>query len=60
MRRYRHGELIAEHHVLEDIIPEWDEIAVHVAPLERFFAAQQGQAEPRANQLPESSGQVYA
>ncbi|MFZ5529281.1 MAG: NAD(P)-binding domain-containing protein [Pseudomonadota bacterium] len=60
VRRYRHGELIAEHHVLEDIIPEWDEIAVHVAPLERFFAAQQGQAEPRANQLPESSGQVYA
>lgn len=38
IRRYSDGELVAEHHVLEDIIPEWDEPEVHVAPLERFFA----------------------
>ncbi|MEW8026931.1 MAG: NAD(P)-binding domain-containing protein [Candidatus Thiodiazotropha sp.] len=37
VRRYSKGKLQAEHHVLEDIIPEWDEPVVHSAPLERFF-----------------------
>lgn len=38
IRQYSFGQLVAEHHVLEDIIPEWDEAEVHVAPLERHFA----------------------
>lgn len=38
IRRYSHGQLVAEHHVLEDIIPEWDEPQSHIAPLERHFA----------------------
>ncbi|MRW90061.1 SidA/IucD/PvdA family monooxygenase [Duganella sp. FT80W] len=39
IRRYSHGQLQAEHHVVEDIIPEWDEEAVHVKPLEQFLAS---------------------
>ena len=38
IRRYSYGSLVSEHHVLEDIIPEWDEPISHVMPLERFFA----------------------
>lgn len=38
IRRYSHGQLVAEHHVLEDIIPEWDDFHSHIAPLERYFA----------------------
>ena len=38
IRRYSQGQLVAEHHVLEDIIPEWDEPDSHIAPLERHFA----------------------
>ena len=37
IRRYSRGQMTGEHHVLEDIIPEWDEPDSHVAPLERFF-----------------------
>ena len=39
VRRYSHGQLQAEHHVVEDIIPEWDEHDIHVLPLEQFFAS---------------------
>lgn len=38
IRRYSHGQLVSEHHVLEDIIPEWDEVQSHIEPLERHFA----------------------
>jgi hypothetical protein len=38
LRRYSHGELVAEHHVMEDIIPEWDDQKTHIAPLESYFA----------------------
>lgn len=38
IRRYSHGRLVSEHHVLEDIIPEWDDPVSHVAPLEQHFA----------------------
>jgi thioredoxin reductase len=38
IRRYSFGQMTGEHHVLEDIIPEWDEPHSHIAPLERFFA----------------------
>lgn len=38
VRRYSRGQLVAEHHVLEDIVPEWDEPNSHFAPLERYFA----------------------
>lgn len=37
IRRYSYGRLTDEHHVLEDIIPEWDEPESHIKPLERFF-----------------------
>jgi thioredoxin reductase len=46
VRRYSYGQLVSEHHVLEDIIPEWDEPASHVAPLERHFAHVQPAASP--------------
>jgi thioredoxin reductase len=39
VRRYSYGQLQAEHHVLEDIIPEWDEPEFHVSPLAQFFAS---------------------
>lgn len=39
IRKYCRGELVAEHHVLEDIIPEWDEESVHLKPLIQFFGA---------------------
>lgn len=38
VRMYSRGQLVAEHHVLEDIIPEWDEHHSHVEPLERHFS----------------------
>jgi hypothetical protein len=37
IKKYSNGELKDEHHVLEDIIPEWTEQDVHVLPLEQFF-----------------------
>jgi thioredoxin reductase len=37
VRCFSCGRMVAEHHVLEDIIPEWDEEKVHLLPLERFF-----------------------
>jgi thioredoxin reductase len=37
VKKYSNGELKDEHHVLEDIIPEWTESEVHVLPLEQFF-----------------------
>ncbi len=37
IRRFSHGDLQSEHHMLEDIVPEWGEPDVHTAPLERFF-----------------------
>ncbi len=40
IRRYCKGNLLAEHHVVEDIIPEWDDVRTHVAPLVQFFAKQ--------------------
>jgi hypothetical protein len=37
IRSYSEGRLVSEHHVIEDIIPEWDEPVTHIAPLERYF-----------------------
>lgn len=37
IKKYSNGELKDEHHVLEDIIPEWTEKEVHILPLECFF-----------------------
>lgn len=51
VRHYSRGKLVAEHHVLEDIIPEWDDADSHVSPLERHFARTVGMtasAEPVA------------
>jgi thioredoxin reductase len=38
IRRYRRGELVAERHLLEDLLAEWRRPDRHVAPLEEFFA----------------------
>lgn len=38
VRHYVGGRLVDEHHVVEDIIPEWDEHIPHIAPLQRYFA----------------------
>jgi len=40
VRRYRHGELVAERHLLEDLLAEWRRPERHVAPLREFFAEQ--------------------
>ncbi|SRR5216683_558580 len=39
IRRYRGTELVAEQHLLEDLLAEWRRPARHVAPLLDFFAA---------------------
>ncbi|MGD2114898.1 MAG: NAD(P)-binding domain-containing protein [Acidobacteriota bacterium] len=39
VRRYRGSEMIAEHHVIEDLAAEWKE-PEHVEPLLRFFETQ--------------------
>ncbi|ACK72637.1 FAD-dependent pyridine nucleotide-disulphide oxidoreductase [Gloeothece citriformis PCC 7424] len=39
IRRYCHGTLMTEHHVIEDIASEWKE-DVHISPLVNFFNAQ--------------------
>jgi len=37
IRRYRGGELVAEQHLLEDLLAEWRRPDRHVAPLREFF-----------------------
>jgi hypothetical protein len=39
VRLYRHGALVAEHHVIEDLEAEWKE-PEHVEPLRAFLAAE--------------------
>jgi len=39
IRRFSRGEMLAEHHIIEDLAAEWVE-DVHVKPLLGFFAAQ--------------------
>lgn len=39
IRRYSGSELVAEHHIIEDLESEWVE-AEHIEPLRAFFAAQ--------------------
>jgi thioredoxin reductase len=40
VRHHRDGELVAEHHVTENLENEWTDEAVHRAPLRDFFARQ--------------------
>jgi pyridine nucleotide-disulfide oxidoreductase len=40
VRQFRAGELVAEHHVAENLENEWDKPAVHREPLTRFFGRQ--------------------
>jgi thioredoxin reductase len=40
VRRYDGGELVAERHLLEDLLAEWRRPERHVEPLRAFFAAQ--------------------
>ncbi|HEX6472152.1 MAG TPA: NAD(P)-binding domain-containing protein [Streptosporangiaceae bacterium] len=40
VRRYRHGELAAERHLLEDLLAEWRRPDRHVEPLDAFFREQ--------------------
>lgn len=39
IRRYRGGELVAEKHLLEDLLADWRRVDRHVEPLEAFFAS---------------------
>lgn len=38
IRRYRGPELVAERHLLEDLLAEWRRPDRHVAPLREFFS----------------------
>jgi thioredoxin reductase len=40
IRHFRRGELIATHHMAENLENEWDDPKAHVAPLTAFFAGQ--------------------
>ncbi|HEV2345928.1 MAG TPA: NAD(P)-binding domain-containing protein [Actinocrinis sp.] len=40
IRRYRYGELVAERHLLEDLLAEWRRPERHIGPLRDFFAEQ--------------------
>jgi thioredoxin reductase len=40
VRHYRAGELVAEHHVAENLENEWDKPVAHREPLTRFFNRQ--------------------
>ena len=40
VRRYNDSELVAEHHIIEDLESIWDE-EEHVRPLQEFLARQQ-------------------
>jgi thioredoxin reductase len=42
VRRYRHRELAAERHLLEDLLAKWRRPDRHVRPLEDFFGEQLG------------------
>lgn len=37
IRRFRHGALVAERHLLEDLLAEWRRPDRHVEPLQEFF-----------------------
>jgi len=38
LRHYRRGQLLAEHHVTENLENEWNARAIHCEPLQAFFA----------------------
>jgi hypothetical protein len=42
VRRYRGTELIAEQHLLEDLLAEWRRPDRHIEPLRAFFASDLG------------------
>jgi thioredoxin reductase len=44
IRRYRYGQLVAERHLLEDLLAEWRRPDRHVAPLRAFLEEQLAQA----------------
>jgi thioredoxin reductase len=46
IRAWRHRELLAEQHLLEDLLAEWRDPVRHVAPLGAFVAAQLAAASP--------------
>jgi thioredoxin reductase len=37
IKSYSKGVFLSEHHVVEDIVPEWNEYEVHFKPLEQYF-----------------------
>ena len=39
VRHHRHGELLGEHHVTENLENEWDDPVVHRGPLRAFLAS---------------------
>jgi len=47
VRHYRNGELLAEHHVIEDLLAEWWE-PEHVEPLREWLTETMGPAEAEA------------
>lgn len=59
VRRYRFGELVAERHLLEDLLAEWRRPERHIAPLHAFFEEQlapEPEPEPEAEPEPETVG----
>ncbi|MFF5208147.1 NAD(P)-binding domain-containing protein [Streptosporangium sp. NPDC000396] len=48
IRAWRHGEMIAEQHLLEDLLAQWRDPVRHVEPLRAFLAAQLGGAPDRS------------
>jgi hypothetical protein len=45
VRRYRHGDLVEELHLLEDLLAEWRRPDRHVQPLLDFFTRELGNRE---------------
>jgi thioredoxin reductase len=58
VRAWRHGEMVAEQHLLEDLLAEWRDPARHAAPLRAFLTAQLATAGPRelVSTSPDRSG----
>ncbi|WP_329103704.1 NAD(P)-binding domain-containing protein [Micromonospora sp. NBC_01699] len=44
VRHYRNGELVAERHLLEDLLAEWTRQDRHIAPLHAFFQDELGRS----------------
>jgi thioredoxin reductase len=55
VRRHRRGELVAERHLLEDLLAEWRRPERHVNPLRRFFEEQLAYAPSPASPSPVST-----